>query len=160
MDLPEDDRHFPALCRLVTGRMRRKSDPQIRIGHEVQSRTGSRRRRVGPELLPLGKRPRTIENGIVELYLRSENSNWGDMHSSTKSSLTFYPDVCACLGAFWYAEAAGDTDLFNRQVAKAEGEAVMKGMGNYTPYRRSTPSCAARSSSTSTTGASESWSDA
>ena len=54
----------------------------------------------------------------MELYLRSENSNWGDMHSSTKSSLTFYPDVCACLGAFWYAEAAGDTDLFNRQVAK------------------------------------------
>lgn len=45
-------------------------------------------------------------------------------------------------------------------AVKAEGEAVMKGMGNYTPYRRSTPSCAARSSSTSTTGASESWSDA
>ena len=37
---------------------------------------------------PAGKDPRTIGNGIVELFLRSGNSNWGDMHSSTKSSLT------------------------------------------------------------------------
>ena len=67
---------------------------------------------------PAGKDPRTIGNGIVELFLRSGNSNWGDMHSSIKSKLTSYPDVCAWLGAFWYAEAAGDTDLFNRLVAK------------------------------------------
>lgn len=40
------------------------------------------------------------------------------MHSKTKSTLTSYPDVCAWLGAFWYAEAAGNNDLFNRLVAK------------------------------------------
>lgn len=34
------------------------------------------------------------------------------------SSLTSHPDVCAWLGAFWYAEEASDTELFNRLVAK------------------------------------------
>lgn len=67
---------------------------------------------------PAGKDPRTVGNGATELFLRSGNSNWGDMHASTKSSLTSYPDVCAWLGAFWYAEASGNDDLFNRLVAK------------------------------------------
>ena len=67
---------------------------------------------------PDRKGPKTVGEGVVNLFIRSGNSNWGDMHSKTKSTLTSYPDVCAWLGAFWYAEAAGNNDLFNRLVAK------------------------------------------
>ena len=67
---------------------------------------------------PDRKDPKTVGEGVVDLFIRSGNSNWGDMHSSSKSTLTSYPDVCAWLGAFWYAEAAGNNDLFNRLVAK------------------------------------------
>lgn len=67
---------------------------------------------------PERKDPATVGRGLVELFLRSGNSNWGDMHSPTKSSLTSYPDVCAWLGAFRYAEASGDDALFDRLVAK------------------------------------------
>ena len=67
---------------------------------------------------PDRKDPKTVGEGVVELFIRSGNSNWGDMHSSSKSTLTSYPDICAWLGAFWYAEAAGNNDLFNRLVAK------------------------------------------
>ena len=67
---------------------------------------------------PDRKGPKTVGEGVVDLFIRSGNSNWGDMHSSKKSTLTSYPDVCAWLGAFWYAEAAGNNDLFNRLVAK------------------------------------------
>ena len=67
---------------------------------------------------PDRKDPKTVGDGVVDLFLRSGNSNWGDMHSKTKSTLTSYPDICAWLGAFWYAEASGNNDLFNRLVAK------------------------------------------
>ena len=67
---------------------------------------------------PAGQDPLRVGNGATELFLASGNSNWGDMHASTKSTLTSYPDVCAWLGAFWYAEASGNDALFNRLVAK------------------------------------------
>ena len=67
---------------------------------------------------PANKDPKTVGEGLVTLFINSGNSNWGDMHSKTKSTLTSYPDVCAWLGAFWYAEAAGNDVLFDRLVAK------------------------------------------
>lgn len=67
---------------------------------------------------PDRKDPKTVGEGVVNLFIRSGNSNWGDMHSSKKSSLTSYPDICAWLGAFWYAEAAGNNGLFDQLVAK------------------------------------------
>lgn len=67
---------------------------------------------------PAGKDPKTVGEGVTDLFIRSGNSNWGDMHSSSKSSLTSYPDICAWLGAFWYAEASGNNALFDRLVAK------------------------------------------
>ena len=67
---------------------------------------------------PDRKDPKTVGEGVVDLFIRSGNSNWGDMHSSKKSSLTSYPDICAWLGAFWYAEAAGNNGLFDQLVAK------------------------------------------
>jgi len=67
---------------------------------------------------PANKDPKTVGEGVVTLFINSGNSNWGDMHSTKKSGLTSYPDVCAWLGAFWYAEAAGNNALFDRLVAK------------------------------------------
>lgn len=40
---------------------------------------------------PDRKDPKTVGEGVVELFIRSGNSNWGDMHSSSKSTLTSYP---------------------------------------------------------------------
>lgn len=40
---------------------------------------------------PDRKGPKTVGEGVVNLFIRSGNSNWGDMHSKTKSTLTSYP---------------------------------------------------------------------
>ena len=44
---------------------------------------------------PDRKGPKTVGEGVVNLFIRSRNSNWGDMHSKTKRTLTSYTDVRA-----------------------------------------------------------------
>ena len=82
---------------------------------------------------PAGKDPRTVGDGVAWLFAYCDNSNWGDMHASKKSSLTSYPDVCAWLGAFWYAEATDNQELFDALVVKFED---FRTAGLHTPIPR------------------------
>lgn len=61
--------------------------------------------------------PHVIGWRVVDHFIRSKHSNWGDM-TKIPSSLITYPDVCAWLGGLWFAETTHDDELYNRLVAK------------------------------------------
>lgn len=61
--------------------------------------------------------PIVVGRHLAERFVEIPNSNWGSIDKSPSSFVT-YPDVCAYLGAFWYAEAAGDTDVIQQLVDK------------------------------------------
>ena len=69
---------------------------------------------------PQGSRPQEIGHKLVEHYLETPHSHWGDIRSKYKVTLVTYPDVCAWLGSLWFAQTTGDEDLYNRLVARFE----------------------------------------
>jgi rhamnogalacturonyl hydrolase YesR len=68
--------------------------------------------------LPAACDPRVLGTKIAEHFIVTRHSDWGDVYSSRYSSLITYPDVCAWLGALWFAESSGDDDLWNRLADK------------------------------------------
>ena len=48
---------------------------------------------------PEGSTPEEIGTKLVEHYLDTPHSHWGDINSKYKVTLVTYPDVCAWLGS-------------------------------------------------------------
>lgn len=63
---------------------------------------------------PKGSSPREIGNRIAEKYMRTPDTQYGNIASTVSPSQITYPDVCTWLGGLWYAEASQNYDLFNR----------------------------------------------
>ena len=67
-------------------------------------------------------------NNLVKRFLEIPNSNWGRIDKSASTFVT-YPDVCAWLGAFWYAEAAVDNAILkNDSEAKEQALRLIQGL--------------------------------
>ncbi len=69
---------------------------------------------------PKGSRPEEIGLKLVEHYLDTPHSHWGDINSKYEVKLITYPDVCAWLGSLWFAQSTGNADLYNRLVERFE----------------------------------------
>ncbi|MBO5195032.1 MAG: glycosyl hydrolase, partial [Bacteroidales bacterium] len=48
---------------------------------------------------PEGSQPEEIGKKLVEHYLDTPHSHWGDINSKYEVKLVTYPDVCAWLGS-------------------------------------------------------------
>ena len=76
-------------------------------------------------------------NNLVKRFLEIPNSNWGRIDKSASTFVT-YPDVCAWLGAFWYAEAAVDNAILkNDSEAKEQALGLIQGLTEYLPVSSS-----------------------
>lgn len=69
---------------------------------------------------PEGSRPEEIGKALVEHYLETPHSHWGDTRSKYKVTLVTYPDVCAWLGSLWFASTTGDDALYDALVDRFE----------------------------------------
>lgn len=67
---------------------------------------------------PAGKTPEEVGMRIINKYLNSTHSQYGNLHWTTHPKQITYPDVCAWLGGLWYAEAVGDEDTYSRLVQR------------------------------------------
>ena len=89
--------------------MQRESDLRIGRKAQTQARPDARSRRLRFGQLPRPERPQNGRRRVVDLLHPLGQLQLGRHAPSKKSTLTSYPDVCAWLGAFWYAEAAATT---------------------------------------------------
>lgn len=71
-------------------------------------------RKYDLENWPEGKSPMTIGNLLVEDYLNSPHSLYGNRHPETAPTQITYPDVCAWIGGIWFANASENDSLFKR----------------------------------------------
>ena len=62
--------------------------------------------------------PISMGRNLAERFIEVRHSYWGNINSSYTADHITYPDVCAWLGAFWWAEAAQDQEIFDALVAK------------------------------------------
>ncbi len=69
---------------------------------------------------PEGTQPKEIGTKLVERYLQTPHSHWGDINSQYKVTFVTYPDVCAWLGSLWFATATKNDDLYNQLVERFE----------------------------------------
>lgn len=54
---------------------------------------------------PPGSDPEEIGVKLVERYLETPHSYWGNIDGKNKTPFITYPDVCAWLGAMWFTQA-------------------------------------------------------
>ena len=69
---------------------------------------------------PEGSTPEEIGTRLVEHYLDTPHSHWGDINSKYKVTLITYPDVCAWLGSLWFAQTTGNDGLYDALVERFE----------------------------------------
>ncbi|MCM1176850.1 MAG: glycoside hydrolase family 88 protein [Clostridium sp.] len=69
---------------------------------------------------PEGCQPEEVGQKLVEHYLETPHSHWGDTRSKYKVTLVTYPDVCAWLGSIWFANATGNDGLYQGLVDRFE----------------------------------------
>lgn len=69
---------------------------------------------------PKGSTPEDVGHRIVNKYLQTPHSLYGNTRPSTKPHQITYPDVCTWLGGLWFADAIGDEPLYNRLVDRFE----------------------------------------
>lgn len=69
---------------------------------------------------PEGSQPEEIGRKLVEHYLDTPHSHWGDINSKYEVKLVTYPDVCAWLGSLWFAQTTGDEALYSKLVERFE----------------------------------------
>jgi rhamnogalacturonyl hydrolase YesR len=67
---------------------------------------------------PAGSTPEEIGIRIVNKYLRSPHSQYGNIRSEVSPTQITYPDVCTWLGGLWFAEAIKDQALYDRLVER------------------------------------------
>jgi rhamnogalacturonyl hydrolase YesR len=70
------------------------------------------------EVFPEGSQPAWIGTRLAEHFINSPHSYWGNVNSTNVANHITYPDVCAWLGALWFAQQAGDNELYGRLVNK------------------------------------------
>ena len=69
---------------------------------------------------PPGSEPEEIGVKLVERYLATPHSHWGNIDGKNKTPFITYPDVCAWLGAMWFTQATENEELFNQLVERFE----------------------------------------
>ncbi|MDR0510674.1 MAG: glycoside hydrolase family 88 protein [Rikenellaceae bacterium] len=69
---------------------------------------------------PNGSRPEQIGTKLVERYLQTPHSHWGNIDGKNKATLVTYPDVCAWLGALWFTSAVKNDGLYDKLVERFE----------------------------------------
>lgn len=60
--------------------------------------------------------PRKVGEKLVERFINTGHSYWGNITSTNIPNHVTYPDVCAWMGAFWFAESVGSNELYNKLV--------------------------------------------
>lgn len=63
---------------------------------------------------PAGKSPQEIGTRVVEKFLKTPHSLYGNTRPATPPRQITYPDVCTWLGGMWFAEATKNDLLFKR----------------------------------------------
>ncbi|OJV31953.1 MAG: glycosyl hydrolase [Bacteroidales bacterium 36-12] len=69
---------------------------------------------------PEGSQPKEVGIKLVERYLQTPHSHWGDINSKHKVTFVTYPDVCAWLGSLWFTTATKNDNLYNQLVDRFE----------------------------------------
>ena len=69
---------------------------------------------------PEGCEPQVIGEKLVQHYLETPHSHWGDIRSKHKPTLVTYPDVCTWLGSLWFATATENDELYRGLVDRFE----------------------------------------
>jgi rhamnogalacturonyl hydrolase YesR len=69
---------------------------------------------------PNGSKPEEIGIKLTERFLQTPHSYWGNVSTDKTADHITYPDVCAWLGALWFAQKVGNEDLYNKLVGKFE----------------------------------------
>jgi len=64
--------------------------------------------------LPKGKTPQEVGLRVVNKFLETPHSLYGNTKPDTPPNQITYPDVCTWLGGFWLANAIKDEELFQR----------------------------------------------
>lgn len=69
---------------------------------------------------PKGSEPKVVGVKLAERFIEVPHSFWGNITSSSLDKVTHitYPDVCAWLGALWFAEQVKNDDLWDRLANK------------------------------------------
>jgi len=69
---------------------------------------------------PEGSQPKEVGIKLVERYLQTPHSHWGDINSKHKVTFVTYPDVCAWLGSLWFTTATKNDNLYNQLIDRFE----------------------------------------
>jgi len=64
--------------------------------------------------------PKKVGIKLVERFIDTGHSYWGNINSENVASHVTYPDVCAWVGNFWFAKGIGDNELYNKLVNRFE----------------------------------------
>ena len=71
-------------------------------------------------VFPEGSEPEVIGKQLVRRFIQVPYSFWGNINSQNTPDHVTYPDVCAWLGALWFADKVADEELYNGLVGKFE----------------------------------------
>lgn len=71
-------------------------------------------------IFPAGSEPEVVGKKLVRRFIQVPYSFWGNINSTNKPDHVTYPDVCAWLGALWFAGKVGDDELYDDVVGKFE----------------------------------------
>lgn len=63
---------------------------------------------------PKGSSPTEIGTRIVEKFLKTSHSQYGDTHPLKPPTQITYPDVCTWLGGLWFASATKNENLYKK----------------------------------------------
>lgn len=69
---------------------------------------------------PEGTQPREVGDRIVNKFLRTPHTRFGNPRAEKAPDYITYPDACTWLGALRYAKATGNTQMTNRLVERFE----------------------------------------
>lgn len=72
------------------------------------------------ENFPEGCEPQIIGKKLTQRFIDVSYSYWGNIYSQHTADHVTYPDVCAWLGALWFADAIKDDELYDKVVGKFE----------------------------------------
>ncbi|MDR0510675.1 MAG: glycoside hydrolase family 88 protein [Rikenellaceae bacterium] len=72
------------------------------------------------ETFPAEADPRVVGVKLAERFLEIDHSYWGNVYSTNVANHITYPDVCAWLGALWFARSVGDNGLYGRLTDRFE----------------------------------------
>lgn len=69
---------------------------------------------------PRGSQPQEIGKKLVDRYLQTPHSHWGNIDGKHKTTLITYPDVYTWLGSLWFTKATKDQNQYNQLVERFE----------------------------------------